>query len=205
MIKALRIKHIIVTTTSQSHLTVINVIMLWVHYLPNNVTNWFNNTASFHSATSNTGKQRGKCKVITRWYHLNIIRGIVEILQETCSSPASAKHHNLLFLNSHLRWSNRICITGCICLRISNKAAATETINNKHQPEENENLEENIIPSPGTLLIQNSWLNSYLASATYITKQWQNSENTMLQQLILVLNLVLSINLRSLQIAETTL
>lgn len=94
-------------------------------YLFHNIANWFNNAASFYCATCNTRQQRSECKIIARWYHLNVIRWIIQILQKTGSSPTSSKYQHPLFLVIIFGGTKTLYTWGWFWLGISYKPSTT--------------------------------------------------------------------------------
>jgi len=72
-------------------------------HLPENIADRFDNAAGFDGAAGNTRQQRSECKVVARRDHVNLISGIVQILQETRASPPCSQHHHF-FLLRHRRF-----------------------------------------------------------------------------------------------------
>lgn len=96
-----------------------------IPYLPEDITDGFNNAASLDGTTGNTGQQRSECKIVPRRDYVNLISRIVKIPQETCSCPTSSQHQHLFLLRYRgFRCSNR--------LTVCQKTTATASIKPNH-------------------------------------------------------------------------
>lgn len=65
-------------------------------YLSDNVTDWLDNAASFHSAIGDARQQRSEGKVVSGRDNLNIERRMFQAFEEASASPTSSQHHHLL-------------------------------------------------------------------------------------------------------------